>query len=173
MLPGTDGLEVCRRLKADDVTKGLPIIMLTAKSEEADVVLGLELGADDYVTKPFSPRVIIARLRALLRRLAQTNGSEGPRIEIGGLVLDAERHEAVLEGEALSLTRSEFRLLWTLCRRPGRVFTRDQLVEKITAGESYIIDRNVDVHVSAIRRKLGDAASLISTVRGVGYKCKD
>ena len=137
------------------------------------MVLGLEMGADDYVTKPFSPREVLARIRAVLRR---ANGADAPRrrrLQVGALVLDADRHEASLEGDVLTLTRSEFRLLWALCTRPGRVFTRDELVEKITAGESLIIDRNVDVHVSSIRKKLGESGGMISTVRGVGYKCAD
>ena len=144
------------------------------EGEETDVVLGLEMGADDYVTKPFSPREVLARVRALLRRKEREKKSgERKRLELGELVLDAERFEATLKGDDLTLTRAEFRLLWALCSRPGRVFTRDELVDRITAGESLIIDRNVDVHISAIRRKLGASSGLIATVRGVGYKCKD
>jgi DNA-binding response OmpR family regulator len=174
MLPGMDGMEVCRRLRAKEDGADVPVIMLTAKGEETDVVLGLEMGADDYVTKPFSPREVLARVRALLRRKErERKGGERKRIEVGDVVLDAERFEATLAGEDLALTRAEFRLLWALCARPGRVFTRDELVDRITAGESLIIDRNVDVHISAIRRKLGASAGLIATVRGVGYKCKD
>jgi DNA-binding response OmpR family regulator len=174
MLPGMDGMEVCRRLRAQENGADLPVIMLTAKGEETDVVLGLEMGADDYVTKPFSPREVLARVKALLRRKERERKSgERKRLELGALVLDAERFEATLDGEDLTLTRAEFRLLWALCARPGRVFTRDELVDRITAGESLIIDRNVDVHISAIRRKLGVSSGLIATVRGVGYKCKD
>jgi len=174
MLPGMDGMEVCRRLRAQDGGADMPVIMLTAKGEETDVVLGLEMGADDYVTKPFSPREVLARVRALLRRKDREKKSgERKRLELGELVLDAERFEATLKGDDLTLTRAEFRLLWALCSRPGRVFTRDELVDRITAGESLIIDRNVDVHISAIRRKLGASSGLIATVRGVGYKCKD
>jgi DNA-binding response OmpR family regulator len=137
-------------------------------------VLGLELGADDYITKPFSPREVLARVRALLRRKErERQGAQRRRIEVHDLKLDSERFEARLAGELLSLTRAEFRLLWALCSRPGRVFTRDELVDRITAGESLIIDRNVDVHISAIRKKLGASDDLIATVRGVGYKCKD
>jgi len=174
MLPGMDGMEVCRRLRAQDGGADMPVIMLTAKGEETDVVLGLEMGADDYVTKPFSPREVLARVRALLRRKDREKKSgERKRLELGELVLDAERFEATLKGDDLTLTRAEFRLLWALCSRPGRVFTRDELVDRIKAGESLIIDRNVDVHISAIRRKLGASSGLIATVRGVGYKCKD
>ncbi len=174
MLPGMDGLEVCRMLKADPETRDVPVVMLTAKGEEADVVAGLELGADDYLTKPFSPREFVARVRAVLRRLSrEATESERSRIQAGPLVVDATRHEVLFEGHPLSFTRSEFRLLWALLSRPGRVFTRNELADKITGGESLIIDRNVDVHVSAIRKKLGPAGDLIATVRGVGYKCKD
>ena len=174
MLPGLDGLEVCRRLRAQDETRGTPVLMLTAKSEETDIVIGLELGADDYLTKPFSPRELLARVRALLRR-AKRGPDDGSktRIELHGLVLDVERHEVLKEGELVPLTRAEFRLLWKLVQRPGRVYPRDELVEEITAGEALIIDRNVDVHVSSIRKKLGEAGKLIATVRGVGYKCAD
>jgi two-component system phosphate regulon response regulator PhoB len=174
MMPGLDGLEVCARLRAQEATRGIPILMLTAKGEEADVVVGLEMGADDYLPKPFSPRELIARIRALLRRAKRSfPDTRRTRIEIHDLVLDAERFEVLSSGELVPLTRAEFRLLWTLVQRPGRVYARNELVDKITAGESLIIDRNVDVHVSSIRKKLGKSGDLITTVRGVGYKCKD
>ena len=174
MLPRLDGLEVCRRLRDNDGTRLTPLLMLTAKIEDADVVVGLEMGADDYVPKPFSPRELVARVRALLRRTARSNlEGERPRLEVAGLVLDATRHEASLDGSLVPLTRAEFRLLWTLVSKPGRVFRRSELVDRITAGESYIIERNVDVHVSSVRRKLGPAGEMIATVRGVGYKCRD
>jgi len=173
MLPGLDGLEVCRRLRTQEATRGVPVLVLTAKSEEADVVIGLEMGADDYLTKPFSPRELLARVRALLRRAQRTDESGKTRIEMHGLVLDVTRHEVLNQGDPVPLTRAEFRLLWTLAQRPGRVFSRNELVDEITAGEALIIDRNVDVHVSAIRKKLGEAGKMIATVRGVGYKCAD
>jgi len=173
MLPGIDGLEVCRALKQGEDLRGIPILMITAKGEEGDIVLGLELGADDYVTKPFSPRELVARVRAVLRRGAEGEAGRRTRLELGGVLLDAERYEVRVHGEVVPFTRAEFRLLWTLCSNPGRVFTRDLLVEKITAGEAVILDRNVDVHVSSIRKKLGDEGNLIGTVRGVGYKCVD
>ena len=173
MLPGMDGLEVCRRLKAVEETRGISLIILTAKGEEVDVVTGLELGADDYVTKPFSPRELTARVRAVLRRSSLEQEPEREQREIGDLVVDRVRFEARLAGEPLTLTRAEFRLLWTLVNRPGRVYTRNELAEEITAGESLIIDRNVDVHVSSIRKKLGSSSGLIATIRGVGYKCRD
>jgi DNA-binding response OmpR family regulator len=169
-----DGLEVCRTLRRNSATQGAGIIMLTAKGEESDIVVGLEMGADDYVTKPFSPRELLARIRAVLRtRSRRTNGEPSSRIELGDVVLDALRHEVLVGGKPIGLTRAEFRLLWTLASHPGRVYTRDQLVESITAGESIILDRNVDVHVSAVRKKLGSEADVIATVRGVGYRCKD
>ncbi len=174
MMPGMDGLEVCRRLRADRRTVATPIIMLTARSEETDVVLGLELGADDYIPKPFSPRELLARVRAVLRRARQSDQNESPsRIERGPICLDSERHEVTIDGQHESFTRAEFRLLWALMSRPGRVFPRAELVDLLTDGEGYILERNIDVHVSAIRRKLGDHANWISTVRGVGYKCRD
>jgi len=174
MLPGMGGIDVCRSLKEKTETGPVPVIMLTAKSEESDVVLGLEMGADDYVAKPFSPRELVARVRTVLRRLdkAETDGPR-TRLQRGGVTLDATRHEVLVNGESVPFTRAEFRLLWMLVQKPGRVFTRDDLLDRITDGEAIILDRNVDVHVSAIRKKLGDHSNLIQTVRGVGYKCKD
>lgn len=173
MLPGIDGLSVCRELKQSESTRGIPVIMVTAKGEESDVVSGLELGADDYVVKPFSPRELVARVRAVLRRGASQEGPGKSRIDLGNVVLDAERYEVRVHGEVVPFTRSEFRLLAALAASPGRVFTRDQLVDQLTDGQAIIIDRNVDVHISAIRKKLGSEADLIVTVRGVGYKCRD
>ncbi len=169
MLPGLDGLEVCKALKSDDSTKSIPVVMLTAKGEESDVVLGLEFGADDYVRKPFSPRELVARIRAVLRR-GNSVVEAKTRIESGGIVLDRERHEVEVDGSLIELTRSEFRLMWTLAKHPGRVYAREELVERLTDGEVVILDRNIDVHVSSIRKKLGDLGGVIGTVRGVGYK---
>ncbi len=173
MLPGVDGLEVCRRLKQDETTRDIPILMVTAKGEESDIVTGLELGADDYIAKPFSPREVIARVRAVLRRGTQRENGKRTRIELGDVVLDKERHEVSVAGSVVPFTLAEFRLLWTLAAQPGRVYTRDDLVDRITGGDAVIIDRNVDVHVSSIRKKLGSDVNLIGTVRGVGYKCLD
>ena len=174
MLPGLDGLSVCRKLRAHPQTQEIPIVILTAKGEESDVVIGLEMGADDYVTKPFSPKELLARIRAVLRRPRQTPATSGSgRRSVGPVTIDQERHEVWLFKEPLVLTLAEYRLLSTLISRPGRVFTREQLLEKITGGEAYVIDRNVDVHVRAIRKKLGDEAEFIITVRGVGYKCRE
>jgi DNA-binding response OmpR family regulator len=175
MLPGMEGLEVCRALRQNRNTKRIPLVMLTAKGEETDIVLGLEMGADDYVTKPFSPKELAARVRAVLRRTDSKNASDpdAARIQHGPLLIDTERYQAWLHGKALNLTLSEFRLLQALASCPGRVFTRDQLVERITAGECIVTDRNVDVHISSLRKKFGDDEDLIVTVRGVGYKCRE
>jgi two-component system phosphate regulon response regulator PhoB len=180
MLPGMSGLELTRMLKQGDGSTGtseIPIVMLTAKGEETDVVLGLEMGADDYLTKPFSPKELLARVRAVLRRSERapvaTNGKASTRIEIGPMVIDSERFEFLLDGELVELTRAEFRLMWTLGSRPGRVYTRGELADRITAGESIILDRNVDVHISSVRKKLGPHGDLVQTVRGVGYRLRD
>jgi two-component system phosphate regulon response regulator PhoB len=172
MLPGVDGLEVCRSLKSDPVTSRIPIIMLTARSEDADVVVGLELGADDYVTKPFSPRVLVARVKSLLRR---RKGSElhTEEIIIGVMTISPERFEVRLENKPLDLTSTEFRILELLARHPGRVFSRDQIVDS-ARGENYpVTDRSVDVHVVSLRRKLGKYGGMIDTVRGAGYRLRD
>jgi len=170
LLPDLDGIEVCRNLKMDPVTRAIPVIMVTAKGEEADVVLGLGMGADDYVTKPFSPRELVARIRAVLRRGA---GAEGPRdaqrLVREGVVIDPLRHEVRVDAAAVGLTATEFRLLHLLASHPGRVFTRDQLVARVIGDGAAVIDRNIDVHVRAIRQKLDRYRHLIVTVRGVGY----
>lgn len=174
MLPDVDGLEVCRRLKRDPVTGSLPIIMVTAKGEEADVVLGLGVGADDYVSKPFSPRTLLARVKAVLRRGPQREEAEtSRRLSRGPLSIDADRHEVRLEGQEVRLTATEFRLLHFLAVHPGRVFTRDQLLRRVMGEEVVLVDRNVDVHVRAVRGKLGAHRDLIETVRGVGYRFRD
>ena len=178
MLPGMDGLEVCRVLKSDASTRSIPILMLTAKSEEADVVTGLELGADDYVTKPFSPRVLMARVKAVLRRPTgehvKSNGDESEElIEHGSLRIRPDRHEATVKDEPIDLTATEFRLLCLLARRPGRVFTRQQIIEAIHGKYSAVTDRSVDVQVVSLRRKLGEYSEAIETVRGVGYRFRD
>jgi len=174
MLPGMSGLEVCREIRKRESTVDVPVVMLTANGEETDIVVGLEMGADDDLVKPFSPRELVARIRSVLRRTQRAGAGKGrTRIEIVGLILDVTRHE-VLHGETpVPLTRAEFRLLWALAQRPGRVFSRNELADEITAGDAVIIDRNVDVHISSLRKKLGDASHVIATVRGVGYKCID
>ncbi len=174
MLPGLDGLEVCRRLQSDPLTSSIPVIMVSAKGEEADVVLGLELGADDYVSKPFSPRELLARVRAVLRRgPLRTDAGDGDRIVRGGLVVDGNKHQVTIDGEQVTLTATEMRLLHILAAHPGRVFTRDQLLSRAIGENAVVIDRNIDVHVGAVRRKLGDYRDLIETVRGVGYRFQE
>ena len=173
LLPGLDGLEVCRRLKLDTKTRHVPIIMLTAKGEEADIVTGLELGADDYITKPFSPRILLARVRSVLRHRTSAPPGENALLKIHGLVIDSGRHEVTLQGKALDLTAAEFRLLHLLARRPGWVLTRANIVEGVHGNDYPVTDRAVDVKIVALRKKLGPAASYIETVRGVGYRFKD
>lgn len=173
MLPGLDGLDVCRILKRDPETSTIPIIMLTAKSEDADVVAGLELGADDYMVKPFSPRVLVARVRAALRRGRTDQTSAQERIEISGITIDPARFRVTVNGERIELTATEFRILHALARRPGWVLTRCQIVEASRGECADVTDRSVDVHVVSLRRKLGAAAGCIETVRGVGYRFRE
>ena len=173
MLPAIDGLEVCRRLRADSSTQNLPILMLTAKSEETDEVVGFSVGADDYVTKPFSIKILLQRVKVLLRRAnhSQNDGSEV--IASQGIEIDRRRHVATVDGLSMSLTRTEFGLLETLVRQPGRAFSRSELIQAAIGDDAYVLDRTVDVHVRAVRIKLGDRARLIETVRGVGYRLRD
>lgn len=173
MLPNMSGPEVARLLRARKDTRSIGILMLTAKGEEGDVVKGLEAGADDYVTKPFRPKELISRVKAVLRRRAVEDDRDKRHIIVGRLTMDRDRFELLVDSEQVILTRAEFRLLWTLLDNPGRVFTRGELAEEITAGESIILERNVDVHISAVRKKLGDDGDVIQTVRGIGYRCKD
>lgn len=171
MLPGTDGLDVCRLCRSDPATASIPIIMLTAKGEEADVVTGLELGADDYITKPFSARVLIARIKVALRRQSRNETEdEDSLVQVGQVAIDPLRHEVRVAGAAAPLTRTEFRILHLLARRSGRVFTRAQIVQAAQGDNVAVTDRSVDVHIVALRRKLGDAGRYIQTIRGVGYR---
>ena len=174
MLPGLDGLEVCRRLKEQPQTSAIPIIMVSAKGEESDVVLGLGLGADDYVTKPFSPRELVGRVKAVLRR-ARVKGDDNSkeRLVFGEIIVDASRHEVRVGGQFVVFTATELRLLHFLASHPGRVFTRDQLLSNVMDDSSFVDDRNIDVHIRAIRKKLGPYRDLIETIRGVGYRFKD
>ncbi len=171
MLPGIDGLEVCKALNVDAATRNVPVIMLTARSEEADIVTGLELGADDYITKPFSRRVLLARVKAVLRR-----GAEDVQIDVDApvriheLVINPRRHEVLVADEAIALTLTEFRVLHFLANRPGWVFTRSQIVEAVRGDDYPVTDRSVDVQVVGLRKKLGNAGKYVETVRGVGYK---
>ena len=173
MLPGVDGLAVCKILKQDPQTAHIPIIMLTAKAEEADIVLGLEFGADDYITKPFSPRVLVARIRTALRRIRPDAAEDAAVLTIGDLQIYPARYEVLVKGKAVKLTTTEFNLLICLAKRPGWVFTRYQIIDAVK-GEDYVVtDRTVDVQIVGLRKKLGPLGYLIETVRGVGYRFKD
>ncbi len=177
MMPGLDGTEVTRRLKADPQTANIPLVMLTAKSEETDVVVGLTLGADDYVTKPFSMKILLARLTTVLRRAesgANVVGEEGGNIlRAGPLTIDSSKHDAAVDGDTIKLTLTEFKLLTALVSARGRVLSRDQLMDKAMGADVFVTDRAIDVHITAIRKKLGDAHWLIRTVRGVGYRLQE
>jgi DNA-binding response OmpR family regulator len=174
MLPGLDGVEVCRRLKEDALTRAIPIIMVTAKGEESDIVLGLGIGADDYVTKPFSPKELLARVKAVLRRGSiKEDESARERICRGGVDIDAARHQVRVDGRPLVFTATEFRLLYFLASQPGRVFTRDHLLSRVIGPGATVIDRNIDVHIRSVRQKLGKYRDLIETIRGVGYRFQD
>ena len=173
MLPGLDGLEVCKNLKGDPKTKDIPVVMLTATGTEADVVTGLELGADDYVVKPFSPRVLIARVKAVLRRKKAHEHTEAEVVKIHEIVIHPGRHEVLADGNAIDLTFTEFRVLHFLASRPGWVFTRYQIVDAVRGGDHPVTDRSVDVQIVALRKKLGEYGKYIETVRGVGYRFKE
>ena len=173
MLPGMGGLDLCRTLKTDPRTASLPIVMLTARTEESDIVSGLELGADDYITKPFSPRVLIARVRAVLRRKREAKRPGDETLKVHDLLIAPKRHEVRYRGKPVELTATEFKLLHFLARHPGWVFTRDQIVDNVRGEDYAVTDRAVDVQVVGLRRKLGDAAEYIETVRGVGYRFKE
>jgi two-component system phosphate regulon response regulator PhoB len=169
MLPKMSGLEVCKALKRESATSRIPIIMLTAKSDEVDRIVGLELGADDYVTKPFSPRELLLRIQSVLRR-SSTGGEKQERIKVGDIVLDHSRHEVLVKNEKIELTATEFRLLAILMERRGRVQTRDRLLNDVWGYESVIDTRTVDTHIRRLREKLGPVADYVETVRGVGYR---
>ncbi len=172
MLPGADGLEVCRQIRAEPSTAGIAILMVTAKGEESDVVLGLGLGADDYIAKPFKPNELLARVRAVLRRTRDEGASADDKraLVIGPLRIDPARHKVLVDGEVLILTATEFRILHYLAARPGRVFTRDQILSASMGPNSMVLERNIDVHVRSIRRKLGPHRDMIETVRAIGYR---
>ena len=173
MLPGINGLELCRIFKQNDRTKAIPVIMLTAKSEDADIVAGLEMGAEDYITKPFSPRVLVARVRTILRRRESGVKDDSSVIQLEGMQIHPGRHEVTMGDNVVDLTPSEFRILHYLARRPGWVYSRDQIIDAIR-GHGYVVtDRAIDVQVVGLRKKLGDYGKLIETVRGIGYRFRD
>lgn len=173
LLPSVDGLEVCKLLKGDPKTKHIPVVMLTAKGEESDVVTGLELGADDYITKPFSPRVLVARVKAALRRRTKSTPDDSLAIKIHELVIHPGRHEVLISGEPVTLTFTEFRLVHFLAQRPGWAFTRSQIVDAVKGEDYPVTERSVDVQVAGLRKKLGDCGHYVETVRGVGYRFKE
>lgn len=169
MLPDVDGLEVCRKLKRQTATQQIPILMLSARGEESDIVVGLELGAEDYVTKPFSPRVLMARVKAVLRR-RETEAPTHLTLAGGAIAIDTGRHSVEIDGEPVELTLTQYRLLHFLALRPGFVRTRDQIVSAVRGEGTVLSSRAIDVHVAALRQRLGDKGDIIETVRGVGYR---
>jgi phosphate regulon transcriptional regulator PhoB len=172
MLPGMDGLELCRSLRSDNRTAAIPVIMLTAKSAESDRIVGLELGADDYVVKPFSPRELAARVKAVLRRTQQPS-FQTKVIHRGSLSIDLTRRSVSIQGSPLDLTATEFRLLQFFAEHPGRVFSRSELIDASLGREVSVVDRTIDVHITGLRKKLGDYSGWIETVRGFGYKFRE
>jgi two-component system, OmpR family, alkaline phosphatase synthesis response regulator PhoP len=173
MLTGMDGLDVCRQMRGDPAMAGVPVIMVTAKGEESDIVAGLELGADDYIVKPFSPRVLVARVKAVLRRRSQSSSGSGGVIHIHDLIIHPGRHEVQVKNKTVDLTFTEFRILHLLASRPGWVLTRYQIVDAVHGDDYPVTERSVDVQVVGLRKKLGAAGKYIETVRGVGYRFKD
>ena len=173
MLPGVDGLDVCRIIKNDPVTKDVPVIMLTAKGEESDIVKGLNLGADDYVTKPFSPKILMARIATVLRRVPRGKSSDDECVRIHDISIHPGRHEVRVAEDLVDMTYTEFRILQFLARRPGWVFTRNQIVEAVHGEDYSVTDRSVDVQIVGLRKKLGHAGEYIQTVRGVGYRFRE
>jgi two-component system phosphate regulon response regulator PhoB len=169
MLPVIEGLEVCRVLKSGVRTRDIPLLMLTARSEEVDEIVGFQMGADDYVTKPFKIKPLIQRIKALLRR-KKTASTEGDVVSAGGIEIDRAQHRAICDGGELNLTPTEFRLLWALVRQPGRAFSRHELMETAMGDDALVLERTIDVHVKSLRQKLGSRAEQIETVRGVGYR---
>ena len=170
MLPGMDGLSICRQMKSDSSLREIPIIIASAKGEESDVVIGLELGADDYLAKPFSPRELLARIKAVLRRGAATGDAATDRILIRDLIIDSGKHEVKIEDDVVSLTSTEFKLLNHLASHRGRAFSREQLLNRVVGMGVVVVDRNIDVHIRAVRKKLGNHSDMIQTIRGVGYR---
>jgi len=173
MLPGMDGFDVCRQLKSDPRTAHIPIVMLTVKGEESDIVVGLELGADDYITKPFSPKVLLARIKAVLRRREKEPVGESDVMTIGDLTIHPGRHEVLVQGKPVKLTATEFRILHLMAQKPGWVFTRYQIVDAARGDNIAVTARSVDFHITSLRRKLGPCSEYIETVWGVGYRFKE
>lgn len=171
MLPDMDGLEICKLLKSKSDYKHIPIIILTAKGDETDKIVGLELGADDYVTKPFSPRELIARIKAVLRRNMPVEHDK--KIVIGMIIIDTEKYEVSIKGKKIALTSTEFRILNLLSKRKGKVFTREEILDYLWANDKTVTDRTIDVHIKHLRDKLREAGKYIKNVRGIGYKIEE
>lgn len=171
MIPVMDGLQVCRQIRSDSKLKGVRVLLLTARGEETDEVVGFNIGADDYVAKPFRTRPLIERVKALVRR-RPTGEPDADTLSMGGLDIDRTRHSVKLNGRELAVTPTEFKLLWTLMRQPGRAFNRHELLDCCRGGDANSMERTIDVHVRALRKKLGRDGDVIETVRGVGYRCK-
>ncbi len=172
MLPGINGFEIIKRLKSDTQTEHIPVILLTVISSDTDIALGLELGADDYITKPFSPHVLVARVKAVLRRKGGLSLRQDAPLKAGDLVIDPGRHEISIKGRPVQLTITEFRLLHLLVSKPGWVLTRNQIIDSVRGANYAVTDRSVDVHIAILRKKLGSYGKLIETVRGAGYRFK-
>jgi len=172
MLPGENGLDVCRKIKSNPELKNIPIIILSAKGEELDVVLGLELGADDYISKPFSPKVLFSRIKAVLRR-GKESEKNSKTLKFGDFILEVDRYILRKQDKVIPLTLSEFGILRRLVTNVGKVLTRNQLLDDINNDDAFIVDRNIDVHIASLRKKLGDTFNSIETVRGVGYRFKE
>ena len=172
MLPGVDGLEICRRMKSNEILSDIPIIMITAKDSEADRVVGLEIGADDYIVKPFSVRELIARVKAVLRRVERKTVEKNV-LEVEDLLIDRDKYLVKIKGKIIDLTPTEFRILYILFSKPGRVFGRETLLEKLWGMDKIVLDRTIDVHIVKLRKKLGKYGKYIKSIRGIGYKVEE
>lgn len=173
MLPGIDGLDICKLLKGDKETHSIPVLILSARGEEEHVVKGLEVGADDYLAKPFSPRILCARVKSLLRRVSLPEPQEDDKLVLGALCIDSKRHEVLVQGECVDLTSTEFKILHMLMQKAGWVFSRFQIVDEVHGEDYPVTERSVDVQIAGLRKKLGDHGTYIETVRGVGYRFRD
>ena len=174
MLPGMDGIEICSTIKKNSATQNTLIVMVTAKGEESDIVLGLGVGADDYIAKPFSPKELVARVKAVLRRGVLLDSTpESDQVQVGSLTIDTGKYEVILDGKEVSLTATEFRLLRYMASNPGRAFSREQLLSRAMGDDVVVVDRNIDVHIRGIRKKMDFDPPLIETIRGVGYRLRD
>lgn len=173
MIPVIDGIEVCRQLRSESQTRETPIMMLTAKAEETDQLIGFSVGADDYVVKPFSVRVLLERVKSLCRRNDRFQSGGSDLISAAGISIDRLKHRASIHGKPIDLTPSEFRLLDTLIRNPGRAFDRSELIESALGGDTLVLERTIDVHIRSLRKKMGDQADFVQTVRGVGYRFRE